>query len=64
MMGRPLTPQMLTRMRTLLFDHDLTAPTVAKRLGVSERVVQVYRQQWLIELRTAEESLKSVFLVR
>lgn len=47
MMGRPLTADVLARMRVLLFDHELPAPLVARRLSVSERVVQVYRKQWL-----------------
>jgi hypothetical protein len=57
MMGRPLPEETLRRMRTLLFNHELSPPLVAKRLGLSERVVQVYRQTWTEELKKAASTI-------
>ena len=48
-MGRPLTADTLARMRVLLFDHELNAPLVARRLGLGERIVQIYRRRWAAE---------------
>ena len=63
MMGRPLSEETLKRMRTLLFDQDLSTPLVASRLGLSERVVQTYRSQWVRSLEEAATALQGLIFV-
>ena len=60
MMGRPLSEATLRRMRVLLFEHDLAPPAVAARMGLSERVVQAYRKQWMEGLQAASADLKGL----
>ncbi len=45
--GRSLTDDVRQRMYVLLMRQGLPAPLVARRLGCSERSVQVYRRLWL-----------------